>query len=297
MDVLLFPLRTLALAGFLSLAVGVIYLAFQVVVYFILRTQIEAAYRLWLLSLDAFRALVTLPMLSAVMAILAGVGVNLVTGGGTRDDFLSGLQLIFLGVSALLIFGFTLAASYRPQSSARALARRIMKISAGLEDPFVSLESAQRLTAELRRHASVGERLIDVARLMRFRKWALVYMGDKELRRMLAVAFAAPLATAVVIFCGLSREVVPIFVHGFVLVGLFCGALAPVLHFLNERKRQEVFGGFLVRECRAVLLKLKILEKRRNLSLTESPGSGVRADRKGSYAGVRGRRRGLSRRQ
>ncbi|WP_181445301.1 hypothetical protein [Micromonospora endophytica] len=231
-----------------------------------------------------------------MMAILAGVGVNLVTGDGTREAFLSGLQFIFLGVLALLILSFTLAASYRPQSSARLLARRIMKISGGVGDPFVSLESAQCLVMELRRHARVGEKLINAARLMKFRKWASSYANGKELRQFLAVAFTAPLATVVVIFLGLSDGAVPTFLRWFVLVGCFSGTLAPVLHFFNERKKQEVFGSFLVKECQAVLLQLRVLERRQGVRLAGSSESGAKAGRRRSYDGARSRRRGLNRR-
>ncbi|WP_146752777.1 hypothetical protein [Micromonospora saelicesensis] len=292
MDILLFPLRVLALLGFLSLAGGVIYLAFQALVYFVLKYQAAEAYRLWVLSLGEFRALVTLPMLSAFAAILASVGVNLLTQNGSREEFQSGLQFILIGVLMLLIFSFALAGSHRSESNDRALARRVGKISAGVDDPFVSFGSVRGLKSEVARYAKSGERHQGVAQSMSFRRWVRDCLNDKELSTLIVVAYAAPVATVTVVAGRLSREQMPSFVSWLVLVGCVCGLPAPALHFYNMRKRRELFGRFLASESRSILVKIDRLERMHggHESSSSRPSKGHRSARPG-FRGVYGKPR------
>ncbi|MEU7970798.1 hypothetical protein AB0B48_01995 [Micromonospora sp. NPDC049089] len=284
MDVLLFPLRVVALVGFLALVVGVVYLATQVLIYLVLKYEADGAYRLWLLPLGDFRTLVTLPMLSAIVAILASAGVNLVTQHGSQEDLLSGMQLILLGVLTLLLFGFTLAASYRPQSSARALARRLNKIAAGVDDPFASLESARRLRDEIYRHAKSGERHQGLAASMNFRHWVHNNLNDKGSGTLIIAAYAAPIAAIVVVVGKLFRvgfrQEVPPFVSWFLVVGCFGGLIAPIFHFSNQRKRRELFGRFLANESHLILVKIDRLNRWNEGLRVECPNCDVSASRK-----------------
>jgi uncharacterized membrane protein (DUF441 family) len=256
----------LPVLGILFCVWSIIYLACQVIVFFSLKNSAEEMYRVWMVSLSDFRTLITLPTISVTVAILAGVGVNYLTSADKHEAIEFGVQLIIFSIIIVVFMGLLLAASNRPPSAARKLAWRLSRISDGLDDPFVSVDRAVTLRAELKRHARAAERQIGIARNLNFRRWHRDLTGTREMRLAIAVFYLSPLAAIALhviqnIRVGYSQTRTFTF-FALVGAGIISGVTAPLINYKNHVRRRILYGEIIAKESNSIIFKINRLEKR-----------------------------------
>jgi len=259
------PLAPLAIVATVFAFWAIAYLAYQTTIFLYLKNPAEKAYRIWLIPPNEFRTLITLPALSALAAIVAGIGVNYSTSSTKGEMVKLGIQLIAASIAIVVFAGVMLAIGDRSSSAARKLAWRLNDLSARLDDPFVPANHAIMLRAEVKRHARAADRIAKVARNLTFRQWCRDFTEVKELRLLIAVAYSSPLAAV-------TYQATHIVQSGFepardvrffavLAIGIFAGIVAPVINYKNEVRRRIMYSEFITQRCKTILFKINRPEK------------------------------------
>jgi hypothetical protein len=216
----------------------------------------------------------TLPAISVVVAVIAGIGVNLATDARGKDDISTGVQLILTGFVVILLFGLMMIVTHRPVSSSRAVQIRLARIASALDDPFVSVERAVQLRPEVRRYMKVGERIARRHDSTTFRGWLRMVAADRDLKVSIAGAygFAAGAillwAWRVLVTNGVTASAGRL---TFLVLAVSGGLLGPALHFQNYRKMCFGFGTLLRENSRAAMANIDMLERKFGLPSIVNP--------------------------
>jgi hypothetical protein len=272
-----FLITLVMVPGMFSLAFAVAYLAYQSAVFLLLRHPAEEVYRYRTQSFAEVRMLVTLPTISVVVAVIAGIGVNLATDAQDKGDVSTGVQLIFMGFVLISFIGLMMVVAHRPASPSRAVQIRLARIASALDDPFVSVERAVQLRAEVRRYMKVGERIAKRQVSTTFREWRGMMMAERDVKVSVVGAYGFA-AGAMMLW--VWRVLVT---HGvtasagrltFLVFAISGGLLGTALHFHNYRQKCFGFGTLLQQRSRAVMANIDMLERKFGLPPIVNPPSG-----------------------
>jgi hypothetical protein len=206
-----------------------------------------------------------LPLASAASAVVASLGVNLVSAGKGQDLAVIGVFLVVIGV--IFLFGFcvrlVMSFSERP-SGTRRIRRRLNIVSNAIDDPLASEERLIKLLPEISRYGQVGSRIASIGAATSFRAWMRRWL---RVREVLVVVFLSEVAAIVFFVLRLSRvgwamvdEWLP-----YLMLGVVSGVLAPIQAWCNYRNRCRGVGAELARESLQVVRKLRRVESARNL--------------------------------
>jgi hypothetical protein len=266
-DFLIDLVRSLTLPGGIAALGSVLYLVVQLTEYVAAPKLMKAIYFLRSFTINEIRAYLTLPGLSVVVAIVAGVGVNLATSGDSGDNLQTGLWLIAAAVFLAFYGGFTLLLnSEQGSSKSYDLQLRLSRVSDALGEPFVPVEQARQLIPEIRRYEAVGQRLIKRAETFNYRQWFKINVSRKG-RRDIRIGYTAlfsliPLSAIHLMLAGWDTYAV-IMPVAWVVVAACCGGLAPRIHFINVRRRHAFLGKILATRSARIMRKISALERTR----------------------------------
>jgi hypothetical protein len=200
-----------------------------------------------------------------MVAIIAGIGVNLATSEDPNGNLKAGVLLIVAAMLIAIYGGFALLISSTQRSSkSYELQLRISRVSDALNQPLVPVEQARRLIPEIRRYEAIGHRLMMRAETATYHQWFTVNVSRKG-RRDIRIGYGAifsliPLAIANLALARWSTYAA-LMPFTWVAIGTCCGGMAPRIHFINLTRRHALLGSLLANRSGRLLRKISSFER------------------------------------
>jgi uncharacterized membrane protein YciS (DUF1049 family) len=252
-----------AIAGALSLLIGVALLFYSAIEWAITKKLAAKIAQMHAVPPEQARALTTLPLASLVTAVLAGIGVNVMTANRGNDQTQLGAQVTMIALIVSLSFGiFSVNKLTRPPARTRWLRLRLSRITLAVNDPLASSERLVLLRPEIVRYQHLGERLISMSKSTSFIGWIKRYTGTDALEFLIVFAYfpiaytlAFQLFRVVTDQTSFTRTAKLAFTL-VATIGIIGHIVGPILRWQSYKIRVATTGGDVERQARRLIREL-----------------------------------------
>ncbi|MEV6848317.1 hypothetical protein [Actinoplanes sp. NPDC051411] len=242
-----FVLEVLGLLGNLALAMLLLVFVKELVEAVLIRRRLDLINAYRSVPPTDLRSLVTLPLASALIGIVSGVGVNIATGG---SDISTGVYIIVGGVALVIYLGCIMALNpLRVDDPDRKVLTYLSQVEKVMHDPFVYLDQVEGSIPRLKRLRCVGQRLQATPRDRRsIRLWLRENLDDETRRAIIA----GPSLSVFIVFLwllnwALGEWAISQVISRATIVALACmlAIAMPFLARFNRLERRKGLGRFI----------------------------------------------------